>query len=187
MTEIQMIFNLPNSLTAMRIVLIPFFVWFSYWPGDQGYILSAIFFSLAALTDWADGYVARRQGLLTSFGRFFDPVADKLLVISALVLLVSDGRAPLFLVMIVLAREVTVMALRERMAGLGVPVPVSKSGKWKTAFQMSAIIMLLLQTGLNGIPFQLPGLGLLFVSTLFSLFSGYRYFVNSWPRLQQGN
>jgi CDP-diacylglycerol--glycerol-3-phosphate 3-phosphatidyltransferase len=181
-----MIWNLPNGLTALRIVLIPFFVWFSYLPGDQGHILSALFFGLAAFTDWADGYVARRQGLLTSFGRFFDPVADKLLVISALVLLVSDGRAPLVLVMILLAREVTVMALRERMAGLGVAVMVSKSGKWKAAFQMSAIMMLLLQNAVGGIHFQLPGLGLLFLSTLFSLFSGYRYLVNAWPRLQQG-
>ncbi|MBF0453523.1 MAG: CDP-diacylglycerol--glycerol-3-phosphate 3-phosphatidyltransferase [Magnetococcales bacterium] len=182
-----MIWNLPNGLTALRIILIPFFVGFSSLPGDQGHLLASVFFGLAALTDWADGYVARRQGLLTSFGRFFDPVADKLLVISALVLLVSDGRAPLFLVMIILAREVTVMALRERMAGLGVAVPVSRSGKWKTAFQMAAIIMLLLQDSLLDIPFQYSGLGFLFVSTLFSLFSGYRYMVNAWPRLQQGN
>ncbi|MBF0444473.1 MAG: CDP-diacylglycerol--glycerol-3-phosphate 3-phosphatidyltransferase [Magnetococcales bacterium] len=182
-----MIFNLPNGLTALRIVLIPFFVGFASIPGEQGHILSAVFFTLAAWTDWADGYVARRQGLLTSFGRFFDPVADKLLVISALVLLVSDGRAPLALVMIVLAREVMVMALRERMAGLGEGVPVSKSGKVKTALQMTAIVMLLLQSSFGGIDFQLPGLALLFLSTLFSLLSGYRYFVQAWPRIQQGN
>ncbi|MBF0447130.1 MAG: CDP-diacylglycerol--glycerol-3-phosphate 3-phosphatidyltransferase [Magnetococcales bacterium] len=181
-----MIWNLPNSLTALRILLIPFFVGFSTFPGELGYHLSALFFSLAALTDWADGYAARRQGLLTSFGRFFDPVADKLLVISALVLLVSDGRAPLFLVMIILAREVTVMALRERMAGLGVGVPVSKSGKWKTAFQMAAIIMLLLQSSLFDIPFEHPGLLCLSISVLFSLHSGFRYLSSAWPRLQQG-
>ncbi|MBF0359328.1 MAG: CDP-diacylglycerol--glycerol-3-phosphate 3-phosphatidyltransferase [Magnetococcales bacterium] len=179
--------NLPNGLTALRIVLIPFFVGFSSLPGEKGYILSTVFFSLAALTDWADGYVARRQGLSTSFGRFFDPVADKLLVISALVLLVSDGRAPLALVMIVLAREVMVMALRERMAGLGEGVPVSKSGKVKTAFQMTAIIMLLLQNSLFGIDFQLYGLFFLYLSTFFSLLSGYRYFLQTWPRIQQGH
>lgn len=181
-----MIWNLPNGLTALRIVLIPFFVGFSSLPGEQGHLLSTVFFSLAALTDWADGYFARRQGLLTSFGRFFDPVADKLLVISALVLLVSDGRAPLFLVMFMLAREVTVMALRERMAGLGVPVPVSKSGKWKTAFQMTAIIMLLLQDALLGIQFQFGGLFCLVISALFSLYSGYCYMVEAWPTIRQG-
>ncbi|MBF0359298.1 MAG: CDP-diacylglycerol--glycerol-3-phosphate 3-phosphatidyltransferase [Magnetococcales bacterium] len=181
-----MIVNLPNGLTALRIILIPFFVGFSSLPGEDGYIMSAVFFSLAAWTDWADGYVARRQGLFTSFGRFFDPVADKLLVISALVLLVSDGRAPLALVMILLAREVTVMALRERLAGLSLPVPVSKSAKVKTAFQMTAIIMLLLQDGIGGVNFQLPGLIFLFISTLFSLFSGYRYLIDAWPHLQQG-
>ncbi|MBF0342321.1 MAG: CDP-alcohol phosphatidyltransferase family protein, partial [Magnetococcales bacterium] len=114
-----MTWNLPNILTATRIALIPFFIGCAYLPDRWGLIMSALFFSLAALTDWADGYIARRSGLLTDFGRFFDPVADKLLVISAIVLLLSLERAPFSLVLIILAREITVMALRERMAGLG--------------------------------------------------------------------
>lgn len=182
----RMMWNLPNALTLLRIVLIPFFVGFSFLPGTRGPLLAALFFGVAALTDWADGYFARRQGLLTSFGRFVDPVADKLLVISALVLLVSDGRAPLFLVMVLMAREVTVMALRERMAGLGLVVPVSQSGKWKTGFQMTAIILLLLHGGPFGDGFDLPGLVFLSLSTIFSLYSGYRYLVDAWPQLHQG-
>lgn len=182
-----MVWNLPNVLTATRIALVPFFVGFSYFPGKWGLILSAVFFSLAAITDWADGYVARRQGLLTQFGRFFDPVADKLLVISALVLLVSNDHAPVILVLVILAREVTVMALRERMAGLGHGIPVSSMGKWKTGFQMTAIIMLLVQDGLWGVPFQWPGLFCLYVSTGLTLFSGYDYLQKAWPKLQVGS
>ncbi|MBF0098620.1 MAG: CDP-diacylglycerol--glycerol-3-phosphate 3-phosphatidyltransferase [Magnetococcales bacterium] len=182
-----MVWNLPNTLTAMRIVLIPFFVAFSYLPGRLGYILSALFFSLAAITDWADGYIARKQQLLTQFGRFFDPVADKLLVISALVLLVDSQRAPFLPVLIILAREVTVMALRERLAGLGQRLPVSPSGKWKTGFQMTAIIMLLVQEALWDVPFQYPGLLCLYISAALTIVSGYRYFRESWPKLQTGN
>lgn len=182
----SMVWNLPNILTAARIALIPFFVGFSYLPPPLGQILSAIFFGLAALTDWADGYVARRQGLHTQFGRFIDPVADKLLVISSLVLLVDQGNAPLFLVLIILAREVTIMALRERMAGLRLKVPVSSTGKWKTGFQMAAVSMLLLQDGLFGIPFQWPGLVCLYISAALTLLSGYRYLVNAWPKLRAG-
>ncbi|MEO5339681.1 MAG: CDP-diacylglycerol--glycerol-3-phosphate 3-phosphatidyltransferase [Magnetococcus sp. MYC-9] len=181
-----MVWNLPNTLTATRIALIPFFVGFSHLPDRWGYILSALFFSLAAITDWADGYVARRRGLLTQFGRFFDPVADKLLVISALVLLVANNRAPLLLVLVILAREVTVMALRERMAGLGHLVPVSTTGKWKTGFQMTAIIMLLVNEGLWGIPFQMTGEICLYISTFLTLVSGYRYLHDAWPKLQTG-
>lgn len=182
-----MVWNIPNTLTATRIILIPFFVGFSYIPGELGLIIPTIFFSLAAITDWADGYIARRRGQLTQFGRFIDPVADKLLVISALVLLVSNNHVPVFLVLVILAREITVMALRERMAGLGHGIPVSRMGKWKTGFQMTAIIMLLLQDGLWGIPFQWPGLFCLYVSTGLTLVSGYSYLKKAWPKLQVGS
>ncbi|MBF0161024.1 MAG: CDP-diacylglycerol--glycerol-3-phosphate 3-phosphatidyltransferase [Magnetococcales bacterium] len=181
-----MVWNLPNTLTATRILLIPFFVGFSYLPDRLGFILAALCFSLAALTDWADGYIARRQGLLTQFGRFFDPVADKLLVISALVLLVAQNHAPVILVLIIVAREITVMALRERMAGLGHRIPVSTTGKWKTGFQMTAIIMLLVQEALWGLPFQVLGEFFLYLSTAFTLLSGYHYFRYAWPKLQAG-
>lgn len=179
-----MLWNLPNSLTALRIGLIPFFIACVYLPGPWGYLLSTAFFGLAALTDWADGYIARRQQLLTPFGKFFDPVADKLLVISALVVLVAEGRAPIYLVLVIIAREITIMALREFMSGQGAGINVSRIGKWKTGFQMAAILMLLLQDGLLGIPFQLPGLLCLWVSTLLTVWSGYDYLQAAWPRMR---
>ncbi|NGZ28362.1 MAG: CDP-diacylglycerol--glycerol-3-phosphate 3-phosphatidyltransferase [Magnetococcales bacterium] len=176
-----MVWNLPNTLTAARIVLIPVFIGLFYLPGRWGSILSTAFFGLAALTDWADGYVARTRGLQTPFGKFFDPVADKLLVVSALFLLVAYDRAPFLLGLIIIAREIVIMALREYMAGFGHPIHVSRVGKWKTGFQMSAILMLLVQEGLWDIPFQLPGLICLYISTILTVYSGYLYMASAWP------
>ncbi|MBF0136318.1 MAG: CDP-diacylglycerol--glycerol-3-phosphate 3-phosphatidyltransferase [Magnetococcales bacterium] len=176
--------HLPNFLTAIRIGLIPFFVTSLYLPGTWGKVLSAIFFSLAAITDWADGYVARRWGLLTPFGKFFDPVADKLLIISALILLVAENRAPLVLVLLITAREITITGLREYMSGLGSSVPVSGLAKWKTGFQMAAIIMLLLQDGLLGLPLTKPGLLCLYICTVLTLQTGYQYLAQAWPQIR---
>ncbi|MBF0308561.1 MAG: CDP-diacylglycerol--glycerol-3-phosphate 3-phosphatidyltransferase [Magnetococcales bacterium] len=176
--------NLPNLLTALRIVLIPVFIALAHLPGRWGFLLSTAFFGIAALTDWADGYVARKRGLLTPFGRFFDPVADKLLVLSALLLLVSEARAPLFLVLLIMAREITVMALREFMSGRGLAVPVSRTAKWKTGFQMTAILMLMVQDSLFGIPFQAPGLVCLFVAAALAVFSASEYFRQAWPAIR---
>lgn len=180
-----MVWNLPNSLTAGRVLLIPVFIGLSYVPGVWGLVLSTAFFGLAALTDWADGYVARMQGSQTPFGKFFDPVADKLLVVSALFLLVSMGRAPFFLGLIIISREILIMALREFMAGLGHGVPVSRVGKWKTGFQMTAILMLLVQDGLWGISLQIPGEVCLYISTLLTVYSGFRYMVQAWPVIRE--
>ncbi|MBF0620915.1 MAG: CDP-diacylglycerol--glycerol-3-phosphate 3-phosphatidyltransferase [Magnetococcales bacterium] len=178
-----MLWNLPNTLTASRIVLIPFFVGCSYLPGRLGQILPALFFALAAITDWADGYLARRRGELTTFGKFFDPVADKLLVLSALILLVSLDQAPLIVVLIIMAREITIMALREFMSGQGGGVPVSWTGKWKTGFQMAAIIMLMLQGSLT-ISLVIPGLFCLYASALLTLLSGAQYMMRAWPSIR---
>jgi CDP-diacylglycerol--glycerol-3-phosphate 3-phosphatidyltransferase len=178
---LPMVWNLPNLLTATRIFLIPVFVALAYLPGASGQLLSAIFFSIAALTDWADGYIARRDGLLTPFGKFFDPVADKLLVISALILLVAQGQAPLALVLLITAREITITGLREYMSGIGSSVPVSGIGKWKTGFQMAAIIMLLLQDGLFGLPLGILGLLSLYICVVLTWWSGYLYLAQAWP------
>ena len=178
-----MLWNLPNLLTAARIGLIPVFIALVYLPKPWGLILSTTFFGLAALTDWADGYYARKTGALTRFGKFFDPVADKLLVISALLLLVSRDATLLVPVLVIAAREITIMALREFMSGQDGGVPVSWIGKWKTGFQMAAIIMLLLQDGLFGIPFQTPGVICLYVAVVLTLWSGYDYMARAWSRI----
>ncbi|MBF0124364.1 MAG: CDP-diacylglycerol--glycerol-3-phosphate 3-phosphatidyltransferase [Magnetococcales bacterium] len=178
------LWNLPNLLTATRIVLIPVFILMVYLPGNWGKILPTLCFGLAALTDWADGYVARKSGQQTPFGRFFDPVADKLLVISALILLVAEQRAHLLPVLLITAREITVMALREYMSGLGSTVGVSRLGKWKTGFQMTAILMLLVQDGLFGLPLTPVGLLCLYVCVVLTWWSGYDYLIRAWPAIR---
>lgn len=179
--------NIPNYLTAARIGLIPIFVGCAYLPGRLGLLLSTAFFSVAAITDWADGYIARRHGVQTPFGRFFDPVADKLLVLSALLLLLDQERAPFVVVLVIMAREITIMALREYVSCQGEGVPVSWVGKWKTGFQMGAIIMLLLQDGLMpGLSLHLPGTAFLYVATVLTLWSGYQYLVGTWPQVRVG-
>lgn len=181
-----MSFNLPNTLTISRIVMIPVFVGFSFIEGAWGLILSSFFFTVAAITDLVDGYLARKHGLTTPFGRFLDPVADKLLVISALLLLVSDGRAPLIATLILVSREIVIMALREYLAGLDASAPVSRMAKWKTVIQMFAIGMLMLQDGLFGWPAQIPGMVLLYIAVIFTLTSGYVYMAAAWPRIKSG-
>jgi CDP-diacylglycerol--glycerol-3-phosphate 3-phosphatidyltransferase len=139
--------NIPNTLTLMRIFLIPVLVVVFYLPFQHHLLVAAAVFSVAAVTDWLDGYLARRLGQMTKFGAFLDPVADKLMVAVALVLLVERHNTILLTLAasVIIGREIVVSALREWMAELGqrTSVAVSYIGKVKTAFQMIAIIGLL--------------------------------------------
>jgi len=139
--------NIPNALTIMRILLIPVLVAVFYLPFERHLLVAAGIFAVAAITDWFDGYLARRLGQMTKFGAFLDPVADKLMVAVALVLLVERHDTILFTLAacVIIGREIVVSALREWMAELGkrTSVAVSYVGKVKTAFQMLAIIGLL--------------------------------------------
>ena len=139
--------NVPNSITTFRIVLIPVFIAAFYLPYSWAAALATFIFWLAAITDWFDGYLARRLGQMTAFGAFLDPVADKLMVVIALVLLVERHDTLLFTLAacVIIGREIVISALREWMAELGerTSVAVSYVGKVKTAFQMVAITALL--------------------------------------------
>nr|CRH04996.1 CDP-diacylglycerol--glycerol-3-phosphate 3-phosphatidyltransferase [Candidatus Magnetococcus massalia] len=178
--------NLPNWLTLSRIVVIPFFILAAYLPGKAGYLVPTLLFLIAAATDWADGYLARARGQLTAFGRFLDPVADKLLVVSALVILLAQDRVHLAVVLVLISREIIIMALREFMAGKGGGVPVSWVGKWKTALQMGGITFLLLHDALMDIPLQASGQILLYSSALLSVWSAYLYIQSAWPHIREG-
>ena len=158
-----MLWNTPNLLTLLRIVMIPLFIAAYYLPYGWAPALTTALFVLAALTDWLDGYLARRLNQSSAFGAFLDPVADKLMVLSALVLLTSDPhiqshvldeRLFALVVLIIIGREITVSALREWMAELGnrSSVAVSYIGKFKTIGQMVAIPFMLYRQPLWGIP-----------------------------------
>ena len=139
--------NIPNLITVLRVLLIPIFILLFYLPYQWSYLASASVFAFAAATDWLDGYLARRLEQSTPFGAFLDPVADKLMVAVALVLLVQE-HGNLWLTLpaaVIIGREIVVSALREWMAELGARahVAVSNLGKWKTAAQMLALVILL--------------------------------------------
>jgi CDP-diacylglycerol--glycerol-3-phosphate 3-phosphatidyltransferase len=179
--------NLPNSLTVFRIAIIPVLVimyLFGSWPMREEWL--TVVFVVAAATDWLDGYLARKMNLISPFGAFLDPVADKLIVSTALVLLVSDvailDRAfssVLFIisVAVIIGREIVISALREVMADMGKrgDVAVDKTGKYKTAFQLISISMLLYAQPLFGLPIFKIGEALLYLAVGLTLWSMWVY------------
>ena len=179
--------NVPNILTSLRIVLVPILVLVFYLPFEWRYLASASIFFVAAVTDWFDGYLARRWNQTTAFGAFFDPVADKIMVATALCLLIEEFGAFWMTVpsMIIIGREIVISALREWMAELGkrTSVAVNRIGKLKTAAQMMAITLLLLTPApLAGI-IGYVGLALLYASSVLTLWSMYVYIRAAWPDL----
>jgi cardiolipin synthase len=168
--------NLPNYLTYLRIAVIPALVVVFFLKGEWGYYLSAGLFWLAGVTDWLDGYVARAWHAQSSLGRFLDPIADKLLVATALMLLVATGRADLLPAIAIVCREILVSGLREFLAEIRISVPVSKLAKFKTAAQMGAIFFLLLGPGgPDWLHSEYLGSVLLWLAALLTLVTGYAY------------
>jgi CDP-diacylglycerol--glycerol-3-phosphate 3-phosphatidyltransferase/cardiolipin synthase len=186
-------FNLPTALTWLRIVLIPVFVAVYYvpdaWlsPAARNWTGMTVF-AVAAITDWFDGWLARRWGQTSAFGAFLDPVADKLMVAAALIVLVMLDRADAWLAMIIIGREIAVSALREWMAQIGQSKTVSVAfvGKVKTAAQITAIIALLLQEPvIPGIPTHALGTVALWIAATLTLWSMFHYLRLAAPHLQQ--
>jgi len=175
--------TISNQLTFGRVLLIPLFMVVFYLPGNLGYLAATALFAIASVTDWLDGYLARSRGEVTAFGRFLDPVADKLLVAAALVLLVEDERAPAYLAIVIIGREIAISALREWLAEHARTVHVSLMGKMKTTVQMIAITALLLHIEILGINLHLAGLILLWIAAILTLWSGYEYLRDAWPEL----
>ncbi len=170
--------NLPNLLTWLRILLIPLVIGVFYAPqhmllGASANLLATGFFIIAAVTDWFDGYLARKLNQTSAFGAFLDPVADKLMVAAALITLVDLGRAGPVVALIIIGREIAISALREWMAKAGKSgsVAVSFIGKLKTAFQMIAISLLLYWEPLAGFPTQAIGHLLINIAVVLTLIS----------------
>jgi CDP-diacylglycerol--glycerol-3-phosphate 3-phosphatidyltransferase/cardiolipin synthase len=181
--------NLANILTWIRIAAIPVVVWCFFSSIDFARPIAGIVFGVAAITDMLDGYVARKLGQTSRFGEFLDPVADKLMVAIALVLLLqSDPRIVIALIaMIIIGREITVSALREWMAGLGAreEVKVSVAGKVKTALQMFGIAFMVYQQDLFGIELYDIGFILLLAAAGMTLWSMVVYLRAAWPSMQE--
>jgi cardiolipin synthase (CMP-forming) len=187
--------RIPTALTWLRIVLIPVFVSVYYvsdaWlsPALKNWTAMTIF-SVAAITDWLDGYLARRWGATSAFGAFLDPVADKLMVAAALIVLVWLDRAEAYLAIIIIGREIAISALREWMAQLGQSgnVAVAFIGKVKTAAQMTAIIALLLhEPVIPGVSTMLLGTIALWVAAILTLWSMFHYLRLAAPHVSAGS
>jgi len=179
--------NVPNLLTWARILLIPLVVGVYYLPltiAEQNLVATGAFL-VAAVTDWIDGWLARKLNQTSAFGAFLDPVADKLMVAAALVVLVRLDRADVMLAFIIIGREIAISALREWMAKIGAAksVAVSLIGKLKTIAQMTAIPMLLWNTPIGPIDIHLLGTWALWVAAVLTLWSMIYYLQKAWPEI----
>lgn len=182
--------NIPILLTWLRIILIPLLVGLYYVPASWSIpggrdMVATVVFVIAAWTDWLDGYLARRWNETSAFGAFLDPVADKLMVAAALIILVYLDRVGAFIAVVIIGREITISALREWMAQIGAhkSVAVSMIGKIKTAAQMSAIPLLLYHKPIGVVDIHLIGTWLIYVASVLTLWSMVYYIRMAWPYL----
>jgi len=183
-------FNLPNMLTWLRMLAIPLLVAVFFLPVEQrvANTVATTLFIVAAITDWFDGWLARRLGQTSAFGAFLDPVADKLLVCAALVMLVELQRVEGLVALIIIGREIAISALREWMAQIGAraSVAVHSLGKFKTIAQLVAIPMLLFDSRLFGvIDCRVAGTWLIYIAALLTLWSMFYYLRRAWPFLRE--
>ncbi len=175
-------FNLPNTLTFLRILLVPVYIGLFSTPTAVRSILAAAIFGLAALTDLLDGYIARQRGQVTKIGRLFDPIADKFLVISGLVLLVQFQRVAAWLAIALIVRDLAVTGIRFVAASRGIIIAAGMLGKYKVVLQIIAIIILTLEgaVSISTLNLHLIGTLTLQVALIFSLISGGQYILEAW-------
>ena len=177
--------NLPNKLTIMRVILIPFFVFFMlvpYFEGYGNYIAVAIFI-VASLTDMLDGKIARKYNLVTNFGKFMDPLADKLLVCSAMICLIEKGSLASWIVIIIIAREFIISGFRLIASDNGIVIAASYWGKFKTVFQMLMVIVLILDIKLPA--FEILGTVLTYIALILTVVSLIDYIVKNKDVLKE--
>lgn len=169
--------NLPNQLTLSRILTVPVIVVLLMYEGKWTCFAAGLVFAVAGFTDLIDGYLARKDNQITSLGKFLDPLADKMLVSSVLIMLVQLGWVPGWVAIIIICRDVMVMGLRAVAADDGIVIAADKYGKFKTVLQLVALEPLILHYDLLGLPVHAIGLTLLYISLVLTVFSGCNYFV----------
>ncbi|GAM10611.1 CDP-diacylglycerol--glycerol-3-phosphate 3-phosphatidyltransferase [Geobacter sp. OR-1] len=179
------IWNIPNILTLLRIAAIPLLVMLLLTPSKTAGFWAAALFSAASVTDWLDGYLARRMGIVTVFGKFLDPIADKLIVMAALIMILPFGRVPAWMVLVILGREIIITGLRGIASTEGIVIQASDLGKYKTIFQIVAIIGLLLHydyhpyfsidSPLLTVNMHNVGMFYLWIATILTAWSGVDY------------
>ena len=179
------IFNLPNSLTLFRVACVPVLVVLLFFPHKATSFVAALVFGLASISDLLDGFLARRQQLVTTFGKFLDPLADKLIVSAALIMLIPLGRAPAWMVVVIVGRELAITGLRSMAVSEGRVISADELGKKKMVFQIVAILGLLLHYEYFGINFHAIGMFFLWLAVVLTLWSGFNYFRRFWDVLEE--
>jgi len=185
MQKFQNVFSGPNQLTLFRIAAVPVIIVLLLFPNRICTLIAGLVFSAAAITDYLDGFLARKRGLVTTLGKIMDPVADKLLVSSAFIMLTSLGWVPAWMACIIIGRELAVNGLRNIIAEKGGDLSASNLGKYKTGFQIAAIIPLMFHYPFFGLNVQVIGNLFLWGALVFTIWSGADYFIRSRSLLQE--
>jgi CDP-diacylglycerol--glycerol-3-phosphate 3-phosphatidyltransferase len=172
----QQIWNLPNGLTIVRIFAIPIILFLLFRPEPTCRIITTFFFLALAVTDSLDGYLARRSGMVTTLGKFLDPLADKLLIVTALIALIPTRGIPAWMVIVIVGREISVTGLRGIAVSQGMVISASTLGKYKTVFEVASIAFFILNGSFFSIELQQVGMGLLWVAMGLAVISGIDYF-----------
>jgi CDP-diacylglycerol--glycerol-3-phosphate 3-phosphatidyltransferase len=171
-----MVWNIPNLLSVFRILTVPLVVTCLFWPSPAASFWAALIFGVASITDLLDGYIARWQKSETAIGQLLDPLADKLLINSALIMLIPLGRISAWMVVLIVAREVAVTGLRGIASIEGLVIAASSLGKAKTILQTAALVGLLLHYEYMGVDFHLWGMTLMWIALAVTVWSGFDYF-----------
>ena len=176
--ERKKVFNLPNTITMLRIGIIPVLFFLLLAPGPTGSLVIAGIFVVASLTDLLDGYIARRYQIVTTMGKFLDPIADKLVVNTAMILMIPIGRIPAWIVAIIIVRDFTVDGIRTIASSEGIIIGSSRLAKQKTLCQVVAVTALMIHYPFLGADSHLVGIAILYVALFLTLYSGMDYLVN---------
>jgi len=178
--------NLPNMLSLARVAAVPVIILLLIYPGRVLSLIAAIFFLLICITDWLDGYLARKKGLVTSLGKFLDPLADKLIILSSFIMLIQSGRVPAWVVALIVAREIAVTGLRAVASDMGIVISAGKLGKIKTVFQIICVAALLAHYRFYGIDFHAIGILALIPAFILTMWSGVDYFLKFFASHELG-
>ncbi len=172
------VLNMPNMLSLARVAAVPVIILMLISPGKVLSLVAAIFFLLICITDWLDGYIARKKGLVTSLGKFLDPLADKLLIMASFIMLIPAGRVPAWVVALIVSREIFVTGLRAVASDMGVVISAGKLGKLKTVFQIISVAALLAHYPYYGLDLHTLGIITLIPAFILTMWSGVEYFYN---------
>jgi CDP-diacylglycerol--glycerol-3-phosphate 3-phosphatidyltransferase len=171
------VFNLPNAITMIRMCVIPALFFLLLAPGQTGSLIIAVLFIVAALTDFLDGYIARRYNIVTTMGKYLDPLADKLIINTAMIVMIPIGRVPAWIVAITVLRDLVVDGIRTISSAEGIVIDASRLGKQKTIAQGFAVAALIIHYPFLGADAHVVGMVMLYISLFLAIYSGIEYFI----------